>query len=185
VPNFKRFATDFDVIKVFVASFVEVFAVVARVAADNLVTKLLGLSRDCLPNCCWYIMRPSSSESYPNYSSAKRSSRSSSSSSLTSSSVLNSYCYLLLKISYIFKFDLLALWLLVRCLRQNELVVCPLVNDLSALHGCELVVVTVNDELSNFKSFEAVVVALNDQTVKFAACASVLYVDVIVVTVDG
>jgi len=70
-------------------------------------------------------------------------------------------------------------------LRQNELVVCPLVNYLSALHGCELVVVTINDELSNIKSFEAVVVALNDQTVKFSACASVLYVDIIVVTVDG
>jgi hypothetical protein len=130
-------------------------------------------------------MRPSSSESYPNYSSATRSSRSSSSSSLTSSSVLNSYSYLLLKISYIFKFDLLTLWLLVGCLRHNELVVCPLVNNLAALHGCELIVVTIDDELSNFKSFKAVVVALHNQTVKFAACATVLHIYVIVVTVDG
>ncbi len=52
MPNFKRFATDFDVIRVFVASSVEVFVLVARVAADNLVTKLLGLSGGCLPNCC-------------------------------------------------------------------------------------------------------------------------------------
>ena len=76
--------------------------------------------------------------------------------------MLNSYSYLLLKISYKFKFDLLALWLLVGCLRQNKLVVCPLVNDLTTLNCCELIVVAVYDKLANFKSFKAVVVALHN-----------------------
>ena len=43
----------------------------------------------------------------------------------------------------------------------------------------------VYDKLANFKSFKTVVVALHNQTVKLATRASILYVDVIVVTVDG
>lgn len=75
--------------------------------------------------------------------------------------------------------------MLLACLPLNKLVVCPLVNNLTALHGSELIVVTVYDKLANFKSFKAIVVALHNQTVKLATRASVLHVDVIVVTVDG
>ena len=47
-------------------------------------------------------------------------------------------------------------------MRQNKLVVCPLVNDLTTLNCCELIVVAVYDKLANFKSFKAVVVALHN-----------------------
>jgi len=70
-------------------------------------------------------------------------------------------------------------------MRQNKLVVSALVNDLPALYSCKLVVVAVNNELPNFESFEAVIVALNNQIIKFAACTSLLNVDVVVMTIYG